>query len=394
MHIRTALAALSAALAASALLALPAQAADRIKIGFLSTLTGPISGISADLKDGFDLVVSRNGGKLGGLPAELVVGDDQQNPDTGKQVFDRMVKRDKVDVLTGVMFTNVMAAVAPTAFANKVFFVNANAGPADFAGDKCNPYYFGTAWQVESMDEAMGKYVTEKGYKRVFLLAPNFPVGREHLNGFKRMYKEPLAGEVYTKLGQLDYSVEIGQIRAAKPDAVFVFLFGNMGINFIKQYHQAGLSSEVPLFGPGFTFDDDTIRAVGDPIVGSLNASHWNRDFDNPANRRFVAEFEKAYKRPPSIYAAQGYDAAQLIDAAVRDAGGRIEDKTAFRDALRKANFESVRGSFAFNANQNPVQNLYLRRIEKDAAGRISNRTERVLLANHHDPYADQCRMK
>ena len=382
-----------AAIAASALLALPLNAADKIKVGYLSTLTGPISGISTDLKDGFDLVVARNGGKLGGLPAEIVVGDDQQNPDTGKQVFDRMVKRDTVDVLTGVMFTNVMAAVAPTAFSNKVFFVNANVTSADFAGEKCNPFFFGSAMQVESMDEAMGKYVADKGYKRVFVLAPNFPAGREHLNGFKRMYKEPLAGELYTKLGQLDYSVEIGQIRAAKPDAVFVFLFGNMAVNFIKQYHQAGLSEALPLFGSAHVFDDDAIRAVGDPIVGSLNSSHWSRDLDNVANRRFVADFEKAYGRPPSIYAAQGYDAAQLIDAAVRDSGGRIEDKAAFRAALRKANFESVRGPFAFNTNQSPVQNYYLRKIEKDSSGRIVNRTVATLLKGHADPYVGACKM-
>ncbi len=380
-------------LVACAALSLSASAADKIKVGFLSTLTGPISGISSDLRDGFNLVLELNGGKFGGLPAEVVFGDDQQNPDVGKQVFDRMVRRDRIDIVTGTMFTNVMAAIAPTAFSNKVFFINANAGPAEFAGENCNPFYFSTAWQVESMDEAMGKYVTDKGFERVFLLAPNFPVGREHLDGFKRMYKGPIVGETYTRLGQLDYSVEIGQIRAAKPDAVFVFLFGNMGINFIKQYHQAGLSNEIPLFGPGFTFDDDTIRAVGEPIVGSLNASHWNEDFDNPANKRFVAEFERVYNRKPSIYAAQGYDAAQLIDAAVRDAEGQIKDHDRFRAALLQANFESVRGAFRFNTNQNPIQNLYLREIVREPDGRIVNRTVGLLLENHEDPYVGQCDM-
>ena len=300
-------AALTTLVACTALAAVvpAAQAADKLKVGMLSTLSGAGAGLGVDIRDGFALAVQQNGGKLGGLPVETVIADDQQNPEVAKQSAERLLKRDKVDVMTGIVFSNVMLAV-----------------------------------------------------------------------------------------GQLDYAAELAQARAARPDAMYIFLPGGMGINFIKQFVGAGLSKDVTLFGPGFSADEDVIKAVGEPMLGMFNSSHWAHDLDNPANKRFVADFVKAYSRLPSLYASQGYDAALLIGAAVRDVKGEIEDKPALLKALKAAKFESVRGAFRFNHNQYPVQDYYLRVITKDPQGRVTNRTLGKIFEQHADAYAPQCKMK
>jgi branched-chain amino acid transport system substrate-binding protein len=373
--------------------AMPAAAADKIKIGFLSTLSGPAAALGVDIRDGFNLAIKHQGGKLGGLPVEMIVGDDTFSPDVARQITERMLKRDDVHIMTGIVFSNIMLAVAPAIFQDRTFYVSPNAGPSELAGERCSPFFFNVAWQNDNLHEAMGKHVADKGYRNVYLVAPNYPAGRDALNGFKRFYKGATSGEVYTKLGQLDYAAELAQLRAAKPDAVFIFLPGGMGINFIKQYDQAGLSGTIPLFGPGFSADEDVIRAVGDAMQGMFNSSHWGRDIDNPQNRRFVADFEKDYGRAPTLYASQGYDAGQLIGAAVRAVKGRIEDKNAFRSALRKADFKSVRGAFRFNTNHYPVQDYYLRMIARDGKGRLTNRIVGTIFRNHADAYAGKCRM-
>ena len=371
----------------------PAGAADKLKVGFLSTLSGPSAALGVDIRDGFNLAIKHQGGKLGGLPVEVIVGDDTFSPDVARQITDRMLKRDDVHIMTGIVFSNIMLAVAPAIFQHQTFYISPNAGPAELAGEKCSPFFFNVAWQNDNLHEAMGKHVADKGYKNVYLIAPNYPAGRDALNGFKRFYKGATSGEVYTKLGQLDYAAELAQLRAAKPDAVFIFLPGGMGINFIKQYNQSGLSAGTPLFGPGFSADEDVIRAVGDGMLGMFNSSHWGRDIDNPQNRRFIADFEKDYGRAPTLYASQGYDAGLLIDAAVRAVKGRVEDKNAFRGALRKAEFKSVRGAFRFNTNHYPVQDYYLRLIAKDEKGRLTNRIVGTIFRNHSDAYAGTCKM-
>ncbi len=374
------------------MLAGAASAADRIKVGFLSTLSGPSAALGIDIRDGFNLAVKQLGGRLGGLPADVILGDDTLNPDTARQLTERMLKRDGVHVMTGIVFSNVMLAVAPAIFQNQTFYVSANAGPSDLAGEKCSPFYFNVAWQNDNLHEAMGKHVQDKGLRNVYVVAPNYPAGKDAIAGFRRFYTGTLAGETYTKLGQLDYAAELAQLRAAKPDAVFIFLPGGMGINFIKQYGQAGLGS-VPLFGPGFSADEDIIRAVGDPMQGMFNSSQWGRDLDNAQNKRFVADFEADFKRIPTLYASQGYDAAMLIDSAVRAVQGKVEDRDAFRAALRKADFRSVRGAFRFNTNHHPVQDYYLRQIVKDDKGRLTNRVVGTIFKDHTDAFAAKCRM-
>lgn len=381
--------------AAAAALALSAQAqSTTVKVGLMTTLSGPGAGLGVDIRDGFKLAIKSGGGKLGGIPASIVEADDSASPDIGRQTADRMVKQDKVDFLTGIVFSNVMLAVGAPTFASKTFYVSTNAGPSQYAGEGCNPYFFSASYQNDNMHEVVGKIVTDKGYKRVALIAPNYPAGKDALTGFKRFYQGTVSSETYTSLTQLDYGTEISKLRAEKPDAVYIFLPGGLGINFIKQFVGAGLSKDMTLFGPGFSADEDVIKAVGEPMLGMFNSSQWAHDLDNAANKKFVADFQKEYGRLPTMYAAQGYDAARLIDAAVRDSKGKLDDKAAVRKALEAAKFESVRGSFKFNNNHFPIQDYYMRVVTKDAQGRITNRTlGGPVLKAHADAYAGKCVM-
>jgi branched-chain amino acid transport system substrate-binding protein len=375
-------------------LATGAQAADKVKIGFVSTLSGPSAALGVDIRDAFQLAIKLNGGKLGGLPAEVLVGDDQFKPQVGRQLAEKYVKLDKVDILTGFVFSNIMLASIPVAFESKTIYVSPNAAPSPLAGKQCNPYFFVASWPNDAYHEAAGQHATNKGYKSVYLIAPNYQAGKDSLAGFKRFYKGNVDNEVYTKLGQLDYSAELAQVRAAKTDAVYIFLPGGMGINFIKQFVAAGLSKDMQLLTPGFSSDQDVIRPVGDALLGTFDTAHWALDLDNPANKKFVAAFEKEYKRLPSLFAAQGYDTALLIDAAVRDAKGKVDDVEAMRKALQAANFQSVRGPFKFNRNQYPIQNYYLRVVGRDGQGRLVNKTMGTVFQNHGDAYVQDCPMK
>ncbi len=364
-----------------------------VKVGLLSTLSGPGAGLGVDIRDGFQLAVKLSGGKFAGKAVDVIVADDQASPDVGRQTADRLVKRDKVDFMTGIVFSNVMLAVGAPTFQSKTFYISANAGPSQFAGEQCNPYFFSASYQNDNMHEAVGKVVTDKGFKKVALIAPNYPAGKDAIAGFKRFFKGEVASETYTALNQLDYGTELSKLRATKPDAVYIFLPGGMGINFIKQFVGAGLSKDITLFGPGFSGDEDVIKAVGEPMLGMFNTSQWGHDMDNAANKKFVAEFEKAYGRLPTLYAAQSYDAARLIEAAVRDSKGKLDDKAAVRKALEAAKFDSVRGAFKFNSNHFPVQDYYLRVITKDSKGRVTNRTLGTVFKGHADAYAASCKM-
>lgn len=373
---------------------LPVQAAEKIKVGFLSTLSGPGAVLGTSILDGFNLALKKTGGKLGGIPVELIVQDDQGKPDVAHGLGEKLIKKEKVDFMTGVVFQNILSAVEKDTFASETFFISANTGPSYLAGESCNPYFFTVSWISDSYSEATGQYLTQKGFKNTYIVAPNYPGGKDVVAGFKRFYKGNIADETYVKMGELNFATELAQIRAAKPDSVFFFLPGGMGINFLKQWNQSGLNGQIPLFATGWNFDQDTITAIGESTVGAQHAAHWNSDFDNPQSKQFVADFEKEYKRLPSTYASQGYDAAMLIDVAVRDVNGKIEDKAALRQALEAANFKSVRGDFKFNKNHYPIQTYYSQVVAKDDKGRIVNKTTGKIFTNHPDAYVDACKMK
>jgi branched-chain amino acid transport system substrate-binding protein len=387
---RTLIAALAAASLGSA------QAASELKIGFLTTLSGPASSLGIEVRDGFNLALKLAGGKLGGMPTEIVAGDDQLNPEVGKQLTERMLKRDRVNLMTGIIFSNVMLAVWPTIEQSKVFYIAPNSTPTRISGEGCSPYFFSASWPNEGHHEAAGHFATSKGYKNAYLIAPNYPAGKDALTGFKRGYKGNIVQELYTKVNQLDYSAELAQIRAAKPDTLYAFLPGGMGINFIKQFVASGLNKDMQLVVPGFVSDQDVIRAVGEPMLGLFDTSQWAYDLDNAANRKFVAEFEKEYKRLPTLYAEQGYTAALIIDQAVKAAKGRVEDEKAFRQALMSAptQVKTPRGDWKAAPNGTPIQDYYVRQIVKDDKGRIVNKRIGTVLNDHVDFWAKDCKMK
>ena len=383
------------ALAASCVAAPWALAAEPIKVGVALDISGPFAGPGAEIRDGLNLAAKQLGNKLGGVPAEFIQADTAGNPETARQVTDRFIKRDKVDFFTGPVGSNVVLAVGPGLFAAKVPFLSANPGPSQLAGAQCNPYFFGTSYQNDAMHEAAGQHAASKGYKKVVVLAPNYPAGKDAVNGFKRAYKQPVADEIYTRVGQLDFAAELAQLRAAKPDAVYIFQPGGMGINFIKQFMGAGLNKDIVLISSPFTADQDIIAAVGEPMVGIYNASSYAHDLDNAANKKFVAEFQKTYNRLPTLYAAFAYDVVMNLDAAVKAMGGNLQDKAAVAKAIKTAKFDSVRGNVSYGNNQFLVQDYYLRQVVKTKDGQITNALQPgKLFTAHQDSYAAQCAMK
>lgn len=367
-----------------------AQAADPVKIGMITTLSTKAGYLGEDIRDGFMLAIEQEDGKLGGIPVKLMVEDDERKPQKGVQIAERFVKREGAAILTGIVFSNVAMAVVPKVVRDNTIYISPNAGPSALAGEQCHENYFNVAWQNDNLHEVTGQYVTHVGAETAYILAPNYPAGKDALAGFKRYYKGEIVGEVYTKLGQSDYAAEIAALRAAEPQAVFFFLPGGMGINFLKQYSQAGVN--IPLFGPAFSFDARILQAVGEAAVGVHNGSQWNHDLDNPANKQFVAAFQERYQRMPTLYASQGYDAARLIGSALKSVDGDAENLDGLRTALRKADFESVRGSFRFGSNQHPIQDLYVREVVKDTEG-FHNRMVMKVFDDHQDAYASNCPM-
>lgn len=358
--------------------------ADPLKVGMITTLSGGGAGLGVDIRDGFLLALKQAGNK----DVEVIVEDDAQKPELAMQIADKMIQSDKVDVLTGIVWSNLAMAVVPSVVAQDKFYISTNAGPSALAGAKCNPNYFNAAYQNDNLHEAVGNYANTAGYKKTFILAPNYPAGTDALTGFKRFYKGELAGEIYTKVGQTDYAAEIAQIRAAGADSVYFFLPGGMGIAFMKQYSQSGVST--PVMGPGFSFDQDVLAAIGDAALGVKNSSHWSKDLDNAANKKYVEAFKAEYGRLPSLYATQGYDAANLILSAAAKTG--VSDKDAFRAALKEAKFDSVRGKFKFGNNNHPIQDIYIREVIKED-GVLTNKIVATSFTDHQDAYASECKM-
>ena len=364
-----------------------------VKIGMVTTLSTKAGYLGEDIRDGFKLAIDQGAGTLGGIPVELMVEDDGRKPEKGKQIAERFIKKEKAHILTGIVFSNVAMAVVPKVVRQNVVYLSTNAAPSKLAGKGCTPNYFSVSYQNDNLDEVVGQYVTETGHKSAYLIAPNYPAGKDHLAGFKRFYTGKIVGEVYTKLGQSDYAAEIAALRAAKPEAVFFFLPGGMGINFLKQYAQAGLNKEIPIYGPAFSFDERILKAVGPAALGVKNGSQWTHDLDNAANVAFVKAYQEKYGRMPTLYAAQGYDTARLIGSALKAVDGNLENLDPFKAALKKADFASVRGNFSFGVNQHPVQDVYIREVIQTEDGSYTNKTVKKVFSNHVDAYASECKM-
>ena len=358
--------------------------ASDIKVGMITTLSGPGAGLGIDARDGFMLAL-----QMAGVDnIEVVTEDDAQRPELAVQIADRMIQNDQVNILTGIIWSNLAMAVVPSAVQQDIIYLSNNAGPSALAGAQCHENYFNVAWQNDNLHEAAGAYANEAGYENVFILAPNYPAGTDALTGFKRFYEGNIITEIYTQVGQSDYANEISQIRDSGADAVFFFLPGGMGISFMRQYDQAEV--DIPLIGPAFSFSQDILGAVGNAALGVINTSQWNKDIDNEINNAFVAAFQEEFGRLPSLYASQAFDTANLIISAAAKAD--IGDLDAFRAALKEADFESTRGDFRFGNNNHPIQTIYVREvIEED--GVLTNRIIGTALEDHQDAYASECSM-
>jgi branched-chain amino acid transport system substrate-binding protein len=372
---------------------LPAAAQEDVKIGFLTTLSGGAAVIGNEMRDAFELGLDHLGRKIGGLPATVVYEDDQVKPEVGKQKTEKMIESDKVNFLTGYLWSNVLLASFKSAVDAQTFIISANAGPSQIAGELCSPWFFSTSWQGDQVPQAMGEYMNQKGVKSAFVIAPNYAAGKDVISGLKANFNGQVVGEEYTKWpDQLDFSAELSKARSLNPAAIFAFYPGGAGVQFLTQYSQFGLRGKIPLY-TAFVVDELTIPRLGELAVGVPGADHWVNDLPNDANKKFVTDFKKKYSRNPSAFAARSYDAALLIDSAVKAVGGDLKKKEAMRDAMRKASFASVRGSYKYGNNHFPIQNFYLQEAEKDKDGTIRLKTVALALKDFQDRYHDRCNM-
>ena len=373
---------------AAAMTATPALA-DKVKVGYMTTLSGGAGIIGKQMQNAVNLAMEHTGGKLGGMEAEVIFVDDQRKPDVAKQLANRLVKSDKVDVVAGVIWSNLMMAIHKPVTRSDTLLISSNAGPSPIAGSSCHKNFFSMSWQNDQTPEGMGKHLQDSGVKEVYILAPNYQAGKDMMSGFKRHYKGDIVGEVYTKLGQSDFQAELSTLRAAKPAATFIFQPGGMGINFIKQWKQAGMDSVSKLYTV-FAVDGVSLPALKETAVGVVSTQTWSPDLDNAMNKRFVADYKAQFGGYPSFYAAQAYDTMMAIDHAVREAGSA--DTEAMRMVLAKGGIPTTRGPLAMNTNQFPIQNIYLREAVMDADGVATTKVIGTVFENHSDAYASECK--
>jgi branched-chain amino acid transport system substrate-binding protein len=381
----------------SAMLALAVHCASaqhrNVKIGFVTTLSGAPAAVGNDMRDAFELALDHLGRKMSGLPVQVIYEDDGLKPELGKQKTDRLIESENVNFLTGYMMSHILLASLKSAVDSKTFLISANAGPSQIAGELCSPWFFSSSWQGDQVPQAIGEYMNQKNVKTAYLIAPNYAAGKDVIAGLKANFRGQVLGEDYTRWpDQLDFSPELSKARAAKPDAIFAFYPGPAGIQFLTQYSQFGLRDRIPLY-TAFIIDALSLPRLGELALGIPGAQHWVVDLPNDANKKFVSDFKKKYGRNPSFYAAQAYDAAMLINSGVGAVGGELSNKDGIRDALRKANYQSVRGPYKYGNNHFPIQNFYLQEAVKDEGGSYTLKTVELALKDHQDRYHDKCGM-
>ena len=367
-----------------------AVAQEKIKLGVIVTLSGPAAALGQQVRDGFALAVKDLGGKMAGRDVEVVVVDDELKPDAAVTKVKGLLERDKVDFVVGPIFSNILQAIHKPVTDSKTFLISPNAGPSSFAGKNCSPFFYVTSYQNDQVHEILGKVAQDRGYKRVYILEPNYQAGKDSAAGFKLDYKGEVVEESYVPLGTLDFQVELSKIASLKPDAIFTFMPGGRGVGLVKQYKQAGLADQIPVLS-AFTVDESTLPAQQDAAVGMFGGANWAPNLDNPQNRKFVAGYEAAYNSVPGTYAFQAYDAAMLIDSAVKAVKGDLGNKEAVAAALKKADFASLRGAFRFNSNGYPIQDFYLTKVAKRADGKFQTEIVERVFENYGDRYAKDC---
>jgi branched-chain amino acid transport system substrate-binding protein len=371
-------------------LAHPAAAQEKLKIGLIVTLSGPAAALGQQVRDGFSLAIKDLGGKMAGRDVEVVIADDELKPDGAVTKVKGLLERDKVDFVVGPVFSNILQAIHKPVTDTKTFLISPNAGPSSYAGKNCSPFFYVTSYQNDQVHEVLGKVAQDRGYKRVYVMVPNYQAGKDSAAGFKLDYKGEIVEESYVPLGTLDFQVELSKIASQKPDAVFTLMPGGMGVSLVKQYSQAGLAEKIPVLS-AFTVDESTLPAQQDAAVGMFGGADWAPDLNNPQSKKFVASYEAAYNSVPGSYAMQGYDAALLIDSAVKAVKGDLANKDAVAAALKKADFASLRGNFKFNVNGYPIQDFYLTKVAKRADGKFETEIVQKVFENYGDRYAKDC---
>lgn len=369
----------------------PALAQEKLKLGVIVTLSGPAAALGQQVRDGFALAVKDLGSKMGGRDVEVVVVDDELKPDAAVTKVKGLLEREKVDFVVGPIFSNILQAIHRPVTESKVFLISPNAGPSTFAGKDCSPFFYVTSYQNDQVHEILGKVAQDRGYKRMYLMVPNYQAGKDSVAGFKLDYKGEIVEESYMPLNTLDFQPELSKISSQKPDAVFTFMPGGLGVNLVKQYKQAGLAESIPVLS-AFTVDESTLPAQQDAAVGMFGGANWAPNLDNPQNKKFVAAYEAAYNSVPGTYAFQAYDAAMLIDSAIKGVKGDLTNKDAVAAALKKADFTSLRGSFKFNTNGYPIQDFYLTKVAKRPDGKFQTEIVQKVFENYGDRYAKDCK--
>jgi branched-chain amino acid transport system substrate-binding protein len=384
-------AALAAALAAAA----PASAQE-LRIGFMNTYTGGGAILGKHQDNGWKLGLAdegwtKDGDKLGGVPTRIFYADDQTKPDVGLKEVEKFLKQDKVQIVAGIIWSNVLMTVAKPTFENKSILLTTNAGASPMAGAACNPLFVSSSWNNDQAPEALGKRMSDDKIATIYMIAPNYQAGKDMISGVLRTLKGPkVVDQDLVKLGETDFQANISKIRATKPSAVFAFMPGPMSPAFFKQWAASGAGKDIKLYTI-FSVDNATLPAVGDAAVGSYHASYWSHDLKIPEAEKFVKAYSAKYGGLPSEFAAQAYDAARLIAAAVKAVGGKVDDTAALARALRKTKYPSTRGPYEYNVNGIPIQNFYLREVIKGADGKAQIVSRGPIFTNHKDAYWEQC---
>jgi len=377
--------------------ALPATTAagnPTIVVAIIATLGGPGGMAGQDVVDGFTTALRQMGGRFANQEVRVQVVDDHGSPDTALQVTRRLLEREKVDFVLTAVSQAAMAAIIRPLLDAKVFVINLDAAPAALAGPDCNPWLFEVGTPPDAVNEAAGTYFANEKFRRVVVVGPDSPATAAAVAALRRTWNGEIAAVLRPRHGAATYAPEVARLRALAPDAVYTLLTGGMGLSFVRDYVASGLKSDIPLIGAWTGFERPSLTAMADQGLDIANIAPWSPDLDTPLNKRMVADFETEYGRPATSWVAHGYDAALLLESAMKTTSGRTSDHDAVRHGLRRAEFTSVRGGFHFDSNHMPVLGLYLRRVAHDAKGRLTEELHGVLLKDWHSREIAQCPMR
>ncbi|CAA7617917.1 ABC transporter substrate-binding protein [Magnetospirillum sp. SS-4] len=376
--------------------ALPASTAagnPTIVVGVIATLSGPGAMAGQDSLDGFTTALRQMGGRFANQEVRVVPVDDRGSPDVAMQVTRRLLEREKVDFILTAVSQASMAAIVKPLNESRTFILNLDAYPDGLFGARCSASLFGLGTPPDAVSEAAGMHFANEKYRRLVVIGHDTRQTDMAVAALRRTWGGEDVTVLKARHGAATFAPEIRRIRELAPDAVYTLLSGGMGLALVRDYAAAGLKADIPLLGVWSNFERPHLTAMDDQGLDLLNVAPWSPDLDSPLNKRMISDFELEYGRPATSWVAQGYDSALLLEAAMKVTAGRTSDREAVRNALRRAEFASVRGGFRFETNHAPVINLYLRRVARDAKGRLTEETRGVLAREWRGRDAAHCPM-